>query len=351
LDPLSYLKTQNRQELNRRSSDDVRLQRTKEANKEKERENELTEEELRSDVSTMSGDPLGDMDPDLFGGKDGPNYRPPEEEEERKNPEDDDEHPEEPEGHGGLEDDLPEPNEPIEEEAPADSPSPQHPAVEVASRDGQDRMEKVAAPVTEPASPEDHRLSSPSRETPAKESCEADPPEIASRESSTLSKPTKPTKPMTPGPAEGMFFDTSSGFLIAEQYHPDLADLLAKLIIGDPTARAYRKLQNQLAVFGRAVLRFCLQAGTKVYLLPQGLPLSSHPLLASTLPESVQGAAYLISGRACVFEEKCVLDTPYGFQPIQFYFAYAFDHALGLPVSGPPPCWLATKRALAPPSP
>lgn len=319
MDPLSYLVTQNSLEVSRRNSDDLRIQRNKEA-REKEKRGVLDEDEMMaSDVHTMSEDLLGDMDPDLFG-RGGPTYQNLFEDEEESKPEkppqEQNENEEDGEGAGSQEDAT---------QPPRLVPQ-NHVGVEV----------EVPASV----------LAAPS--LPAAQTGEAVQKKGPPQASESAPNPSPILSSTGLGLTTGLFFDTSHGFLIAEEFQPEetpqaeaepeketenvtpeLAELLAKLIIGDSSSLSFRRLQALLARFGRGVLRLCLEAGCKVYLLPPGARLQSHPLLADSVTASSMDAAYLAPVRACVFEDICLSRAPYGFQPVLHYFGYAFDHALG----------------------
>ena len=324
MDPIYNLNQTRLTENTQRSSDNLRIQRNKEVKEKSKRAGEIEEAELPSDLSNMSEDMLGDMDPDSYGGGAQAYQRAWEEEEEEPKPK-------EREGGEGSSD-----QEPREERGQSqEEPEPREEAP-VAGIPLERPPEAV--PVRAESKPE-----APSAATPAPAAPAASP----SRPSLDMSKLSVPGT----GAAPSIFFDLSAGFFIAEEFQPEetepeaagslgeaeavpevapeLADLLEKLIIGDMGCPAYRKLQLLLSRFGRGVLRLCLEKGTKVYLLPRESPLQSHPLLASCLSGDAVDAAYLMSARACVIEDRCLNRAPVGFQPVLYYFAFAFDHALG----------------------
>ena len=354
LDPLTYLINQNRLEVNRRSSDDLRMQRHKEV-KEKERPSSELPEDLSSDLSTMSDDLLGDMDPDLFG-KGGPSYhRPDEDFEESSNDRDKDKDQDKEQGSEDREEDS-------HESRPdsSDGEGPPSPSEGAASTFSCECVDSSLAALPPEPPPPIVAEASP-KSAPSSEEGGSAPPELPTAhgrlpETRTTESPAHTSSPdraqiSTPkgGAGGGVFFDPSHGFLIAEEFQadmlsepepepaeerpepvaPELSEVLDKIIIGDVSCLAYRKLQVLLARFGRGVLRQCLDCGTKVYLLPPDAPLTAHPLLANSLDGQAEDAAYLVSARACVFETACLTRPPYGFHPVLFYFGYAYDHALG----------------------
>lgn len=117
----------------------------------------------------------------------------------------------------------------------------------------------------------------------------------------------------------------------AEPVAPDVAAMLEKLVEGDRSSPGYPRLQQLLARFGAGVLDHCLKAKVRVFLMPRGSGLSACPEMKAAGITDVDGsgAAYFPERRAVVVEEECLLRPPRGFHPVLYYFACAFDHALG----------------------
>lgn len=340
MDPIYYQVNQTRlTENTQRSSDHLRMQQNKEAKRKSEKAGEVDKSALATDLSSMSDDMLGDMDPDDFGGRGAQQFaqmwKEQLSEEEEPDPAGDPEEGEEPAGE--EEDSAPEEDE-EEEEAASESVSP--------------------PPQSPPPAP-----SAPSLETPPEASSQPAAPAV-SQESPPVPPPgpppasapkaTQPPLVVSPPPAQKKgiqsLLDFSSGFLIAEEAQwdlptveaevaevpesqeapldEDISILLERMVTGDPQQPAYRKLCQLLSRFGRNVLQFCSEHQTRVYLLPAGEGLQAHPLLSNS-EQDLEGAVYLPQNRLCIVEDNCLSQAPYGFHPVFFYFAHAFDHALG----------------------
>lgn len=337
MDPLYQLVNQNRLLDNtQRSSDNLKAQAIKEGKEKSRRTGEIDDSDSSGDISSMGEDLLGSMDPDLFGGGGGAKafkqmweetLADDEEKEKEGQPgegEGNDEEEGDPEEDGGEPSqsfDLKPPT--VSDELPAATAArpraePDTPAVTVSlstearkeARSAQDGLQKEI------------ELSSPERKKP-------------------------PTAAEAPNWSS--LLDLTGGYLLAEEVLPELseeeeagaaqddvpevcpsvADLLTRLIVGDVSTQAYRRLQHILGRFGAGVLRTCLDQKSRVFLLPKGEGLSSHPLVASSGMDDARGAVYLTASRSCVVEEELLYTAPFGFHPVLYYFAHAFDHALG----------------------
>jgi hypothetical protein len=360
LDPIYYQVNQTRlTENTQKGSDNLRIQQNKEAKKKAERAGELDSSELSADLNSMSDDMLGDMDPDDYGGRSGKQFAQmwKEKLQGEEEPEKDQE-----EGQEDKEKDK-EPDEPVDEQAPAPEEAALEPtSAPVKEADVPVPGERVSAPAQQPttaqaAPPEPApKAAQPAAAAPAKktEAPEKYAPTAPASRSAAATAPPGAERAPAARPAAGLgissLLDFSSGYLIAEEAHweptaevaveeqaeveepalpEELSILLERLVTGDSTHTSYRKLNNLLARFGRKVLQTCLEAGTKIYLLPPGEPLLAHPQLRNSGDADLTGAAYLPQQRLCLVEDGCVSQAPHGFHPVFFYFAHAFDHALG----------------------
>ncbi|MBT9586318.1 hypothetical protein IV102_23450 [bacterium] len=338
MDPIYYQVNQTKlTEVTQKSSDNLRLQSNKEA-KRKSQATEVDKSAMSTDTSSMSDDMLGNMDPDDYGGRGAKQFAQmwkeqlEEEEEEEKEEEDQEEEEQQ------SQDEQAPNKEEAEIEAVSDDPPPALPT---------------------PTSP---RVDAPSSEVPERVA-EVDPsPEPFQPEKATSAEKYAPQKVVTPptGPPPSAaqkrsslasLLDCSSGYLIAEEAAWDInaqdaeaevaaeeveealpeeiSILLERLVTGDSSRPAYRKLHQLLSRFGRRVLQVCLEAHAKVYLLPPGEPLLAHPRLAQCGFSDLEGAAYLPDQRLCLVEDACLSQAPHGFHPVFYYFAHLYDHALG----------------------
>ncbi|MBI3927564.1 MAG: hypothetical protein HY319_18640 [Armatimonadetes bacterium] len=336
MDPLIHLLTQTqRSQLDnvQRSSEHLRTQQDKELKRKRARAGEVDLSDFSGDIANdMGEDLLGSMDPDLFGRSSGAEAF-------KKSWEE------------ALEDDSESEGEQQEEQQPSDE------LTEEAGEDsgGEDGVGPV--PVDPPASLElqEHRDG---RWEPVEEPSTEDPPLEApepadSREESEGPDVAEVGASERPLPSDGEWqslLNHGVGFLIAEEpaaaseeepvseldpaslepVAPQLANVLGRLIVGDPHGYSYRRLQHLLARFGLGVLKRCADEGVKVHLLPRGERLSSHPTVASYFAEpDLVGALYVPSKRWCFVEEECLLEMPPHFHPVLYTFAHAFDHAMG----------------------
>ncbi len=345
MDPLYQLVNQNRLLDNtQRSSDNLKAQAIKEGKEKSKRTGEIDDSDLSGDINSMGEDLLGSMDPDLFGGGGGAKAFKQMWEETLADDEEKEKDKEGKEGDGGEEQEQ-------KGEAPED---------EVQGEEGQAPLKsfEVAPPTVSDELP---------AATPARPSAEPDTPAVTVslstearkearsaqdglQEEVELSAPDRKKGPTaSEAPNWSSLLDLTGGFLIAEEVLPELsddeeagpaqddvpdvcpsvADLLTRLIVGDVTTQAYRRLQHILGRFGAGVLRTCLDQKSRVFLLPKGEGLSSHPLVASSGMDDARGAVYLTASRSCVVEEELLHTAPFGFHPVLYYFAHAFDHALG----------------------
>lgn len=375
MDPIYYQVNQTRlTENTQKSSDNLRIQQNKETKRKAQRAGDVEKSATASDMTSMSDDMLGDMDPDDYGGSSSQQFAQMWKEQfggdsdqaDRQDPSEEDT---EQEGEQVLEDE-----EALEEELEAAPPERQAPEASPATQSNDAKPSVVAHSSSSHAQPSDSPNRgadpSPSPGQPGAPVSSAAPVRAAAAETVALTPnppdnepprkvvvpPTGPAPKSVSAPQKSSgplsLLDFSSGFLIAEDAHwdestadsnqaldepmvaeaalpEDLAFLLDKLIQGDATHPSYRRLQQLLSRFGIKVLRTCLEAQTRVYLLPPGERLQAHPLLAHTAEGELVDAAYLPQVRLCLFEDRCLSEPPYGFHPVFYYFAHAFDHALG----------------------
>ena len=360
VDPIYYQVNQTRlTEVTQKSSDNLRLQGNKEAKRKAEKAGDVDKSALSSDSSSMSDDMLGDMDPDDYGGRGAEqfaqmwkNQLEDEENVDEEPPEEGDEEPPEPEDEisstkeesetEGLTDE-----EQAEVEGTRLTPPATTPSVAVAQDAAEARDpaagERPPAVAPPPVTPPTLAPKLQVQEAPAQKLQTAAPSASAS-ETVLIAAPGAKS-------SLGSLLDFSSGFLIAEeaQWDPNAAEeavlkeeplaeevlpeeisfLLERLVVGDATQPGFRKLNSLLSRFGRRVLQQCIEAHAKVYLLPPGEPLLTHPELANCGHTDLQGAAYLPQARICLVEDDCVSQAPHGFHPVFYYFAHLWDHAMG----------------------
>lgn len=341
MDPLYTLVNQNRLLDNtQRSSDNLKAQAIKEGKEKSKRTGEIDDSDLSGDINSMGEDLLGSMDPDLFGKGGGAKAfkqmweeaLAEDEEEEKK---------EEGEGQGqGKEGEQ-------QDGAPGEE-SPQAFAVAPPTVSDELPGATAAAPPPDPAA-EKAEAATVTLSTEARHESRA--PQDGAREEVELTGAQDKRKngASADAPTWSSLLDLTGGFLLAEEVLPELADdedtgppledvpdvcpsvvdLLERLIVGDATTTAFRRLQHLLGRFGAGVLRTCLEQKSRVFLLPRGEGLGSHPLVASSGMEDARGAVYLTASRSCVVEEELLSSAPLGFHPVLYYFAHAFDHALG----------------------
>lgn len=111
---------------------------------------------------------------------------------------------------------------------------------------------------------------------------------------------------------------------------PEFSMIFERLLVGSRQEPAYTRLCNLLTRFGRSVLSLCLREKASVHLLEGEQPLEAHPAVSRFFAgEKPTGACYLVDQRLMVIEQKCLNMRPRFFNPALFYFAHAFDHALG----------------------
>lgn len=364
MDPIYQQVNQNRMlENTQRSSDNLRMQQNKETKRRSERAGEVAQSDDSTELSLMSDDMLGDMDPDMFGGG-GKGYRRAWEEESDEAPDENHQEGEDSE-ESGQQSDTPED---FQEGQPSESLAPTEDGQQPEDPGDQPEGQALERPPQSPSSAEkpapDKNAQTPTEKPTATSIHKAAPADHFQPNQSSKSQTVNPAEEKTPPPEVpaapatdsllgqthndfGVYFDASQGFLIAEEYKaqtgeateeaaieeapavsPDLQELLDTIIVGDGNTLAYRRLQSILSRFGRGVLQLCSRHGTKVFLLPRGTPLSDHPLL-SELEDDPVDAAYIFSQKAVVVECQCLEQAPELFSPVILYFAYAFDHALG----------------------
>jgi hypothetical protein len=337
LDPLFTLSSQNQRltENTQRSSDAVRTQALKEG-KEKGRRGNLDSAEISSDLNEMGEDLLGSMDPDLFGRSGRSSlFKKMWEETVEQEAEEREEGEESGRRHrdGLLMEVQESPNE-SDEPPPPEEPAPPSPVLDVA----------------EP--PESNPEDEPATDEPPQEDL---PPVLPGREVLEFSAPEKKTEarienePSMVRPTDqNSLLDISEGFLLHEstvefeasdEDAPDLEEeplpvhleaVLEALMQGDSRSPAWPRLQRLLGRFGAGVLGMCVGKKARVCLLPKGSGLKSHPAVRAVVGNGqARGGAYLPESRTCLVEEEALSAPPRGFHPVLFYFAQAWDHALG----------------------
>lgn len=407
LDPLFTMNSQNQRliENTQRSSDAVRTQAMKET-KEKRRSHVRDLDDLDPDLDDLSGDLLGDMDPDSFGGGSASRFRQMweddvEGEETFQQPGDtifdegqgtcaiavssggaDDVEPdEEPFGQDGqpyeeelggneLQDAASEQSEPGEEaqepeqhEAEAgaheaeesdaeDAPAPNEPQAagnEASGKEQEKRAdsERVAIPTGPSEKPERTirqetvRVEMPS----ARDTVQVNAPQ-------EKAPPDNVDKPAAALPDWGIssLLDMSEGFILHESssevvekkktarkksaasekvLSADIGEVLDTIMEGDKESPAWDKLRHLLSRFGKGVLRTCAANKIKVCLLPGGT-LGSYPAIRNAENgDKAAGGAFIPETHTLVVDESLFEDAPLGFHPVLYYFAMAWDHALG----------------------
>lgn len=346
MDPLYQLVNQNRLLDNtQRSSDNLKAQAIKEGKEKSKRTGEIDESDLSGDINSMGEDLLGSMDPDLFGSGGGAKAFKQMWQEALDG--DDEEEKEEGEGEGEGSEEKEEEGE-GKPDGPPGEESPQAFAVVPPTVSDELPAATAAAPPPDPAA--EPAAVTVSLSTEARHEARA--PQDGAREEVELSgadDKVRKNGAAQDAPTWSSLLDLTGGFLIAEEVLPELADedegspaldeapqvcpslmdLLERLIVGDASTPAYRRLQHLLGRFGAGVLRTCLEQKSRVFVLPRGEGLASHPLVASSGMDDARGAVYLTASRSCVVEEELLQSAPFGFHPVLYYFAHAFDHALG----------------------
>ncbi|MCA9791914.1 MAG: hypothetical protein KC910_08960 [Candidatus Eremiobacteraeota bacterium] len=310
--------------------------------------------ELSADCGAMDEDLLGSMDPDLFGsGSQARAFTEAWEEEDLEDYQDYEDFEERDEDEefyfGGDDDDQPDQSQEWEQQ-----PTALEGEVEELE-DGQwhDYQADPELAEEEPESDQGDQDSQPS--LPAEARAPVPPPsqeEVPAAETLELEEPESDgSEPAATQDGKwSSLLDHGDGFLLAEEetcrpievesdelpsspeleVEPTLARVTGQLITGDVTSPAYARLQLLLGRFGLGVLRLCVSEKTRVHLWPAGQGLANHPGVQEVFgDEPVVGAVYLPTSRTCVIEEECLLRAPRHFHPVLFYFAHAFDHALG----------------------
>lgn len=339
LDPLFTLTSQNQRmtENTQRTSDQLRSQAMKE--KEKSRRGSVDSTDISSEMNQMGEDLMGSMDPDLFGkGGNAALFKKLwEETVENEEEEKEDESPGGDPQDGRQEDEEEQREERPRSETPAvagerlEVPPPSAPAVPEA------RAQEAASPAPPAPRP---------RSSPKSSAREARTRDSRSREAEVRAASAQAAPPpLTIG--GGSLLDFSEGFLLHESVveveapeaplvqelepiAPHLEAVLATLLQGDARSAAWPRLQRVLSRFGAGVLGLCAARKVRMVLLPRGSGVRSHPTVKNALSGAVaSGGAYLPESHTCLVEEEALLDAPRGFHPALFYFAQAWDHALG----------------------
>ena len=339
LDPLFTLSSQNLRltENTQRSSDAPRTQALKEG-KEKGRRGAVDSSELSSEMNQMGDDLLGSMDPDLFGKSGSASLfkklweETVEAEEEEETEEDD---AEDGGGTGGdrREEGEPEPEPPEAPARPVGSPEP--------PLAGGERLGMTLPP------PPEARPAGEKARPGAQESARRRESRSPRREPAPSPAPAPAAPPAAPAlvVGGGSLLDLSDGFLLHEAtvefeapeasapevdqapLSDELEALLRTLVPGEASPGRTR-LVRLLGRFGAGVLATCAARKVRVCLVPRG-GLRSHPVLKNSELGRACGGAYLPESRTCLVEEDVVAEPPRGFHPALYYFAQAWDHALG----------------------
>ena len=108
----------------------------------------------------------------------------------------------------------------------------------------------------------------------------------------------------------------------------DIGQVLNKLIIGNKQSPHFERLRSFLSRFGKGVLSFCLARETRVHLVPGG-QLKGVDILRGTAQADEVCGLYTPNNRTCYIDERSLAETPYGVNPVIFFMAQAWDHALG----------------------
>ncbi|MDO5295076.1 MAG: hypothetical protein Q4F00_00325 [bacterium] len=108
----------------------------------------------------------------------------------------------------------------------------------------------------------------------------------------------------------------------------DIGQVLNKLIIGNKQSPYFERLRSFLSRFGKGVLSFCLARETRIHLVPGGQLKGVDILRGVSNAEAVSGL-YTPANRTCYVDERALAETPYGVNPVIFFMAQAWDHALG----------------------
>lgn len=388
LDPLFTLATQNQRltENTQRSSDAPRTQALKET-KEKGRKHHIDSADLEADLDEMSGDLLGDMDPDMFGHSGSASLF-------KQMWEDDVEGDEsnmpQPEASDTIFDDgqstrliaagpvneAAEPKSALEELLAANSQLAEAAAEPAETQIGDDEeSEAQTGPEPEPENtadpkpaPNDAASSRSTRHEVVKLSLDSSPalkfsaPEEDTRdlrrEKLSLSQSEAAAKETSSAVSEvswgvSSLLGNSEGFLLHESLleievqsstkerkpaeeaavvvPKEMEPVLSALMEGDSCSPAWEKLRAILSRFGAGVLAGCVAQHAKVCLVPRG-QLRNYPALrnldgAHSLAKT--GAAYVSETHTCLVAEEVFDGAPLGFHPALYYFAHAWDHALG----------------------
>ena len=376
MDPVAYQVYQNRLRETQRSSESLRVDQKKELKEKSRRPGELEGAPGASDQHVMSDDLMSESDcADFLGGGSGQAYERQHWEEPTERPERErhDEGDEDGDSHHSNGDGEPRHQEAPVQEAPGENggslekvqsedpgsaeAAPTGLAPAVAPNAAVTRSKAAGVPAAPTGANSALGGTAPRPAVPPSSGSPAERPPGPSKGAKGITGLLTPIeikldRALLPGMKSGLWgsmLDLSGGFLIGEDtgevgpevaveeekeepgepIPPGLADLLSSLVIGDTLCPAGRKLMGLLGRFGEGVLSACLQARVKVCLLPSGETVCSHPLLSNNDLAGAVDAVYLTDARSVVIEEACLLAPPVGFQPALFYFAHAWDHALG----------------------
>ncbi len=108
----------------------------------------------------------------------------------------------------------------------------------------------------------------------------------------------------------------------------DIGQVLNKLIIGNTKSPYFERLRSFLSRFGKGVLSFCLARQTRVHLVPAGQLKGVDILRGAAGADDICGL-YTPNNRTCYVDERSLAETQYGVNPVIFFMAQAWDHALG----------------------
>ncbi len=109
----------------------------------------------------------------------------------------------------------------------------------------------------------------------------------------------------------------------------DMGEILDRLMVGQRSSAQWERLRSFLSRFGKGVLSTCVAREIKVHLLGSGQLKGVDVMRAIKGSEDIDGALYVSSNKTLYIDESTLEGVPYGSNPVIFYMAQAWDHALG----------------------
>ena len=109
----------------------------------------------------------------------------------------------------------------------------------------------------------------------------------------------------------------------------DIGQVLDKLIIGCAHSESMERLRSLLGRFGKGVLSCCVARGIKVHVVPPGQLAGVDVLRGASGVADICGGVYNADNRTCYLDEQAVNTVTQGSNPVLFFMAQAWDHALG----------------------